>query len=173
MLYGNRRLIVIVGLALVGGTLLLWTIRHMASSRNIEIVEAEYGVPGRTCTAGSEIKKDASQACGGFRPRCLVSVSNGWCGDPAPGAVKTLTVDYMCGATRKRASAAEGTGLVLKLSLNCRQGTEAHLTFRAACTRRSSARWHRLRGRDGRSCAGRPVAATPGGGVARARAAGS
>jgi hypothetical protein len=90
----NRRTFVIVALALVGGLLLLWTIRHLASTGFIEVVAAEYGVPG-------------------FRPRCLVSVSTGWCGDPAPGAVKTLTIDYMCGPTRKRASAADYTPLVL------------------------------------------------------------
>ena len=93
--------------------LLLWTVRHLASTGSIEIVEAEYGVPGRTCTAGPDIKKRASTACGGFRPRCLVSVSNGWCGDPAPGVVKTLTVEYTCGATRKRVSGTEITRLVL------------------------------------------------------------
>ena len=108
----RRRTFVIVALAAAGG-LLLWTVLHLASTGFIEIVEAEYGVPGRTCTAGPDIKKRVSDACGGFRPRCLVSVSNGLCGDPAPGVVKTLTVDYLCGATRKRASAAEGTGLVL------------------------------------------------------------
>ena len=104
---------VIVALAFVGGMLLLWTVRHLMSTVSIEIVEAEYGVPGRTCTAGADIKKRASEACGGFRPRCLVSVSNGWCGDPAPGVLKTLTVEYMCGATRKRTSAPEHTPLVL------------------------------------------------------------
>jgi len=109
----DRRTFVIAALALVGGMLLLWTVRHLASTGFIDIVEAEYGVPGRTCTAGPDIKKRASAACGGFRPRCLVSVSNGWCGDPAPGVVKTLTVEYMCGATRKRASGTEHTGLVL------------------------------------------------------------
>jgi hypothetical protein len=109
----HRRTVVIVALAFVAGMLLLWTVRHLESTAVIEIVEAEYGVPGRTCTAGPDIKKSASAACGGFRPRCLVSVSNGWCGDPAPGVVKTLTVEYMCGTTRKRASAAEHTGLVL------------------------------------------------------------
>ena len=109
----NRRTFVIVAVAFVGGMLLLWTIRHLASSGSIEIVEAEYGVPGRTCTAGPDVIKNASAACGGFRPRCLVSVSNGWCGDPAPGVVKTLTVEYMCGTTRKRASGIEPTGMVL------------------------------------------------------------
>jgi hypothetical protein len=109
----NRPTFVIVALAFFGGMLLLWTVRQLASTGSIEIVEAEYGVPGRTCTAEADIKKYASEACGGFRPRCLVSVSNGWCGDPAPGVVKTLTVEYRCGATRKRASAAEHTGLVL------------------------------------------------------------
>jgi hypothetical protein len=109
----NRRTFVIVGLALVGGMLLLWAVRHLVSTESIEIVHAEYGVPGRTCTAGAEIKKFVSEACGGFRPRCLVSVSAGWCGDPAPGAVKTLAVEYKCGATLKRASAADYTGLVL------------------------------------------------------------
>jgi hypothetical protein len=108
----SRRTFVIVVLALVGG-LLLWTVRHLASTGFVEIVDAEYGVPGRTCTAGPEIKKHVSAACGGFRPRCLVSVSTGWCGDPAPGAVKTLTVDYMCGPTRKRASGTQTTGLLL------------------------------------------------------------
>lgn len=109
----NRRTFVIVALAFVGGMLLLWTVRHLASTGPLEIVEADYGVPGRTCKAGPEIKKHASAACGGFRPRCLVSVSSGWCGDPAPGVVKTLTVEYMCGGTRKRASAVEHTPLLL------------------------------------------------------------
>ena len=109
----NRRTFVIVTLAFVGGMLLLWTVRHLASTGSIEIIEAEYGVPGRTCAAGPEIKKHVSAACGGFRPRCLISVSTGWCGDPAPGALKTLTVEYTCGATRKRGSGTEHTGLLL------------------------------------------------------------
>ena len=109
----SRRRFLIVALALAGGTLLLWTVRYLDSTGYIEIVSAEYGVPGRTCTAGPDITKHVGDACGGFRPRCLVSVSSGWCGDPAPGAVKTLTVDYKCGATVKRASASDGTGLVL------------------------------------------------------------
>ena len=109
----NRRTFVLVGLAIIGGTLLLWAARQLMSTGQIEIIAAEYGVPGRTCTAGSDVIKRATEACGGFRPRCLVSVSTGWCGDPAPGVVKTLTVDYTCGGTRKRASAVDGTGLEL------------------------------------------------------------
>jgi hypothetical protein len=110
----NRRTFVIVALALAAGMLLLWIVRHLVTTVSIEIVAAEYGVAGRTCTAGPDTLKQASEACGDlFRPRCLVSVSNGWCGDPAPGVVKTLTVEYMCGAARKRASASEGTGLEL------------------------------------------------------------
>jgi|SRR4029453_9662530 hypothetical protein len=100
-------------IAFAGGALLAGTVYYLASARAIEIIAAEYGVPGRTCTAGPEIKKHASDACGGFRPRCRISVGSGWCGDPAPGVVKTLTVDYTCGDTRKRGSAADGTGLVL------------------------------------------------------------
>ena len=109
----SRRTFVVMVLVFAGGMLLAWTFRHLASTGYIEIVDAEYGVPGQTCTAGAEIKKYASDACGGFRPHCLMSVSSGWCGDPAPGVVKTLTVDYKCGVTRKRASASDGTGLVL------------------------------------------------------------
>ena len=109
----TRRTFLIVFFAMVGGLLLLWTVRHLSSTGSIEIIDAEYGVPGRTCTAGSQIKKHVSDACGGFRPRCMVSVSNGWCGDPAPGAVKRLTVNYVCGDTKKRTSAAEGTPLLL------------------------------------------------------------
>jgi hypothetical protein len=82
----KRRTFVIVALAFVGGMLLLWTVRHLASSGSIEIINAEYGVPGRTCTAGPDVKKRASEACGGFRPRCQVSVSSGWCGDPPRGS---------------------------------------------------------------------------------------
>jgi hypothetical protein len=108
----NRRTFVIIALVFAGG-LLLGAVRYLASGDRIDIVEAEYGVPGRTCTAGPEVKRQASDACGGFRPRCLISVGSGWCGDPAPGVVKTLTVEYLCGTTRKRASAADGTGLVL------------------------------------------------------------
>jgi hypothetical protein len=109
----GRRAFVVIALALFGGLLLLWAIRYLISSRSIEIVAAEYGVPGRTCTARPEVMRSAGEACGGLRPRCLVSVSTGWCGDPAPGVVKTLTVDYTCGARRKRASGVDGTGVVL------------------------------------------------------------
>jgi hypothetical protein len=106
------RRIALTILALSGGLLLFWAVRHLASTP-IEIVEAEYGVPGRTCTAGPDVKKSATAACSGFRPRCLISVSTGWCGDPAPGVVKTLTIDYKCGDTPKRASASDGAGVVL------------------------------------------------------------
>jgi proline iminopeptidase len=109
----NRRTLVRVGLAILGGGALLWTASYLTSGGQIEIIAAEYGVPGRTCTAGSDVIRRATEACGGFRGRCLVSVSTGWCGDPAPGVLKTLTVDYTCGATRKRASAVDGTGLEL------------------------------------------------------------
>ena len=111
----SRRTFLIVALALAAGVPLLLPVilRYFSSSASIEVVAAEYGVTGRTCTAGAEVKQHVSQACGGFRPRCLVSVSDGWCGDPAPDAVKTLTVDYTCGSTRKRAAAAEGSGLEL------------------------------------------------------------
>ena len=109
-----RRRAVVVGLALVGGMLLLAVTRPLLSAGAIEIVEAEYGVPGRTCRATPDIMKRASDACGGFRPRCMISVSNGWGGDPAVGVVKTLTVDYRCGSTLKRASAAEFTPLELR-----------------------------------------------------------
>ena len=61
----NRRTLVIVTLAFVGGLLLLWAVRIRGSTGSIEIVEAEYGVPGRTCTAGPDVKKRASEACGG------------------------------------------------------------------------------------------------------------
>jgi hypothetical protein len=109
----RRRTFVIVALALLGGTLLLWWVWYVASSDPIEIVRAEYGVPGRTCVAGPEIARHVSDACGGLRPRCLVSVSTGWCGDPAPGELKTLTVDYTCGEKHKRAAASDHTGLEL------------------------------------------------------------
>ena len=109
----HRRRVIVLALALVAGMMLFRTVRNLASTGSLEVVAAEYGVPGRTCTAGQDVKDRATAACGGFRPRCLVSVSNGWCGDPAPGVVKTLTVDYTCGATRKRASAPEGAGLTM------------------------------------------------------------
>src|SRR5215510_10069661 len=110
---GSRRSVIVVLVAFAAGAMLLGAFRYLASGGSIEIIAAEYGVAGRTCTAGPAIKKHASDACGGFRPRCLISVSSGWCGDPAPGVVKILTVDYTCGETLKRASAADGAGLVL------------------------------------------------------------
>lgn len=108
----NRRTALLI-LVLAGGLLMVWPVRYLTSTGFIEIVAAEYGVPGRTCTAGPDIKKYVSSACGGFRPRCLVSVSTGWCGDPAVGVVKTLTVDYKCGHTAKRVSASDHSGLLL------------------------------------------------------------
>ena len=108
-----RRAFFFVGLGAAAGMLLLGAIRYLASTASIDIVAAEYGVAGRTCSAGTEIKKHVSEACGGFRPRCLVSVSTGWCGDPAAGAIKTLTVDYKCGDTLKRASARDNGELWL------------------------------------------------------------
>src|SRR5262245_60157619 len=110
----NRRTFAIVTLAFVAGLLLLWTVRHLMETGPLEVVAAEYGVPGRTCAAAADVRKRASEACGDpIRARCMVSVGRGWCGDPAPGVVKTLTVDYTCGSTRKRASAVDGTVLVL------------------------------------------------------------
>jgi hypothetical protein len=109
----NRRTLIIVAISLAAGFLAFWTTRNLVVTGSIEIIAAEYGVPGRTCSAGEELKKHVSMACSGLRPRCLVSVSTGWCGDPAPGVVKTLTVDYTCRATSKRATATDGTGLVL------------------------------------------------------------
>lgn len=109
----NRRTFVIVALVSAAG-LLFWTVRRLVWTGPLEIVAAEYGVPGRTCTAAADVNRRASEACGDpIRSRCMVSVGSGWCGDPAPGVVKTLTVDYMCGTTRKRASATDGTSLVL------------------------------------------------------------
>ena len=108
-----RRTFLIAALATAVGVLLIAAGWYLGSGDPIAIVSAEYGVPGRTCSAGPEILKRATEGCGGFRPRCLVSVSSGWCGDPAPGVVKTLTVEYTCGATRKRASAIDFTGLEL------------------------------------------------------------
>ena len=109
----HRRAVLIVAVGFAAAIVGLVTLRLLAPTSSIEIVEAEYGVEGRTCIAGAEIKKHVSEACEGFRPRCLVSVSTGWCGDPAPGVVKTLTVDYKCGETRKRGSAPDNGALWL------------------------------------------------------------
>ena len=109
----RRRAVFIVAVGFAAVIVGLVILRQLAPANSIDIVAAEYGVEGRTCIAGAEIKKHVSDACGGFRPRCLVSVSTGWCGDPAPGVVKTLTVDYRCGETRKRASAPDNGSLWL------------------------------------------------------------
>lgn len=111
----SRRTFIIVALAVVVGVLVALMVWQGISSSDLEILEAEFGVPGHTCTAGPDMKQRVAEGCSGFRPRCLVSVSSGWCNDrdPAPGMVKTLTVDYRCGEKRKRASAIEGTGLEL------------------------------------------------------------
>ena len=111
----SRRIFITVALAIVVGVLAAMMVWQGISSSDLEILEAEFGVPGRTCTAGPAMKQRAVEGCSGFRPRCLVTVSSGWCDgrDPAPGAVKTLTVHYRCGENQKRASAIEGTGLEL------------------------------------------------------------
>ena len=109
----SRRTFVVVALTLAAGAVLILAVLYLGSGGPLEVVSAEYGVPGRTCTAGPAITKTVSEGCSGFRPRCMVSVSSGWCGDPAPGVLKTLTVEYTCGGTPKRASAVDFTPLVL------------------------------------------------------------
>jgi len=109
----SRRFFAVVGLAFAAGALVLLAVLYLGSGGPLEVVSAEYGVPGRMCLAERDFMKRVSDGCGGFRPRCLVSVGSGWCGDPAPGVVKTLTVEYTCGETRKRATAIDGTGLTL------------------------------------------------------------
>jgi len=109
----NRRIFAVVVVALIAGAVLLLAILYLGSGGQLEVVSAEYGVPGRMCRAEPAFMKRVSEGCGGFRPRCLVSVGSGWCGDPAPGLVKTLTVEYKCGETPKRATAIDGAGVTL------------------------------------------------------------
>lgn len=61
-------------------------------AQGLEILSASYGGGGAQCDA-----KDAvARTCGG-RADCTVAAANSLCGDPAPGLVKDLSIDYRCG----------------------------------------------------------------------------
>ncbi|HEY7186759.1 MAG TPA: hypothetical protein VH436_09430 [Vicinamibacterales bacterium] len=57
-------------LALAGGLLLLWVVRYLGSTASIEIVEAEYGVPGVDYKCGDTAKRASASDGGGVVLAC-------------------------------------------------------------------------------------------------------
>jgi hypothetical protein len=77
----------------------------------ITISIARYGDSSRDCDA---IQYVARRANG--RMSVSVDVTNGMCGDPAPGQRKSLDVTYVCGNRSKTASAYEHRPVYLDCS---------------------------------------------------------
>jgi hypothetical protein len=77
----------------------------------ITISIARYGDSSRDCDA---IQYVARRANG--RMSVSVDVTNGMCGDPAPGQRKSLDVTYVCGNRSKTASVYEHRPVYLDCS---------------------------------------------------------
>jgi hypothetical protein len=71
-------------------------------NRGIVVMHAVYGDGRRECTLTGPL---AGLMNG--RTSAKLEVTNSLCGDPAPGERKSLTIDYVCDGTQKRASAYE------------------------------------------------------------------
>jgi len=70
----------------------------------IAVQVATYGPDGsrERCDATHYVRKQANG-----RRNVSVDVTNGMCGDPAPGKRKSVEITYMCGSIAKTASAYE------------------------------------------------------------------
>jgi len=68
----------------------------------ITISTAFYGTTSKSCDATRWLAKRVNG-----RRSASVEVSNAICGDPAPGARKSLEITYICGSLVKNASAYE------------------------------------------------------------------
>lgn len=77
-------------------------------NRGIIIVRALYGDGRRRCEYTGPLAGIANG-----RVRASIDVTNGLCGDPAPGERKSLVVEYTCGGPMKQADAYEHRTLYL------------------------------------------------------------
>ena len=77
----------------------------------ITISLARYGDSSRDCDATHYVARRANG-----RMSVTVDVTNGMCGDPAPGQRKSLDVTYVCGNRSKTASAYEHRSVYLDCS---------------------------------------------------------
>lgn len=68
----------------------------------ITVSNASYGTTSKACNATHWLARRVNG-----RMSASVDVSNAICGDPAPGARKSLEVTYICGSVVKNASAYE------------------------------------------------------------------
>ncbi len=78
------------------------------STGPISVQRAAYGSGGRVCDA-TRWARSRTQG----RQTATLDVTNNICGDPAPGARKSLEVTYVCGSVPKTASANEHRSLFL------------------------------------------------------------
>jgi hypothetical protein len=78
----------------------------------LHILDAVYGNPetGGMCDATLAVLDLCDE-----RESCLISISNGICGDPARGALKQLFIAFKCGAYPAQ-TVAGPEGTVLRLS---------------------------------------------------------
>lgn len=85
--------------------------RGVYPQQGIVILNAAYGDGFRQCDATAAL-------AGRFNGRTSANfdVTNQLCGDPAPGARKSLTVEYLCAGQRRSASAYEHRSILLSCS---------------------------------------------------------
>lgn len=79
---------------------------YYGRTRGLQVLGALYGDGDRDCDATQVV---VSQFNG--RASAALKVSNGLCGDPAPGERKSLRVEYACGQERRTVSAYEHRSL--------------------------------------------------------------
>jgi hypothetical protein len=78
------------------------------STGPITVSRAVYGNGSRVCEATRWAARHANG-----RSTATLDVTNNICGDPAPGARKSLDVTYVCGSIAKTASANEHRSITL------------------------------------------------------------
>lgn len=108
----------------------------------IHISDAYYNAPnGNRCDARGAIK----DACQG-RQSCTIAANNALCGDPQPGARKTLTIGFKCGGNRIQRDIVEGSTTELRCATS---GASSAAVYNAGRMHISDAYWT---AEDGRRC---------------------
>jgi len=80
-----------------------------AGTGKVRIISCRFGAAGKYCDAATRLQ----HICNG-ESSCKAPADGSLCGDPAPGVVKELTVEYSCGGAPVTLRAREGQTLLLR-----------------------------------------------------------